>query len=218
MFNKSTLARSLVVAGLLATAGAAQAAITVFTSLASFNAAVLSPGTDTFTGFNLLGSTAGPLNRTAGAYGYEASTAPQNSFFGAGSTADPWLSTNTATDTMSFGIFTGGVAALGGNFFGSNIAGAFLSGDIVVTATDADGTVSRTITAATTTSFLGFVSSTGALASATVASVQPMAGGFIWPTVDNLVLATTVPEPESMALLLAGLGIVGFIARRRRPV
>lgn len=29
-------------------------------------------------------------------------------------------------------------------------------------------------------------------------------------------IATTVPEPESYALMLAGLGIVGFVAARRR--
>lgn len=28
---------------------------------------------------------------------------------------------------------------------------------------------------------------------------------------------TPVPEPETYALLLAGLGVVGFVARRRRP-
>ena len=28
---------------------------------------------------------------------------------------------------------------------------------------------------------------------------------------------TAVPEPETYALLLAGLGVVGFVARRRRP-
>ncbi|MBW8892361.1 MAG: PEP-CTERM sorting domain-containing protein [Burkholderiales bacterium] len=28
--------------------------------------------------------------------------------------------------------------------------------------------------------------------------------------------ASVVPEPETYALLLAGLGIMGFIARRRR--
>jgi len=28
---------------------------------------------------------------------------------------------------------------------------------------------------------------------------------------------TAVPEPENYALILAGLGVVGFVARRRRP-
>lgn len=35
------------------------------------------------------------------------------------------------------------------------------------------------------------------------------------PTLDNVVL-TAVPEPESYALLLAGLGVIGFLARRRK--
>jgi hypothetical protein len=36
--------------------------------------------------------------------------------------------------------------------------------------------------------------------------------------VDDVSIAVTaVPEPETYALMLAGLGIVGFVARRRRP-
>jgi len=31
-------------------------------------------------------------------------------------------------------------------------------------------------------------------------------------------VAAPVPEPETYALMLAGLGVVGFVARRRRPV
>jgi len=33
---------------------------------------------------------------------------------------------------------------------------------------------------------------------------------------DNVVLADSIPEPETWALMLAGMGLVGFIARRRR--
>lgn len=35
--------------------------------------------------------------------------------------------------------------------------------------------------------------------------------------VDRLIEITAVPEPESYALMLGGLGVVGFVARRRRP-
>ena len=33
---------------------------------------------------------------------------------------------------------------------------------------------------------------------------------------DRTLMLTAVPEPESYAMLLAGLGLMGFIARRRK--
>lgn len=217
MRSVSFVLKPLAVAALVAAAGASQAAITVYTSLAAFNAAVGLTGTDTFAGFSITGTTASPVTRAAGAFGYTAST-PGN-FFGAGSTANPWLSTNTATDTITFNAFTGPatVVGFGGNFFGSDIAGAFAAGDVTLTATDASGTTTRTIVGATLTSFLGFVSTTG-ITSATLASVPPASGAFLWPTADNLVLAGAgvIPEPGTYALMLAGLGVVGALARRRR--
>jgi len=214
---KSTLflLRPLAVAALFCVSGASHAGLTVFTSQAAFLAAVENPGTDTFTGLSITGSTPSPINRAAGVYTYTASVST-TSFFGAGTTANPWLSTNTATDTITFSGFSGGASAIGGNFFGSDISGLFAAGSITLTATDSLGATStQTITGATTTSFLGFVS-TGTLSSLTVTSVQPVSG-FLWPTVDNLTLAVTpVPEPETYALMLGGLGALAWVARRRR--
>ena len=214
MFSKISLLKPLALAALLATAGAAQAAITVFTSQAAFNAATASPGTDTFAGFSIVGSTPSPITRTAGIYTYSADAGPAGSFFGGGTTANPFLSTNTATDTVSFFGFSPGVVGFGGNFFGSNVSGLFATGDMTVTATDSSGTVTQTIVGATQASFLGFVSNS-AILSATLVSVQPTTG-FLWPSVDNLVLASVVPEPGTYAMMLAGLGVLGFMARRRR--
>ncbi len=97
------------------------------------------------------------------------------------------MSTNVATDPITFNAFTGGaVRGVGGNFFGSDVNGAFQSADVFLTATDASGPTSVTIVGATTTSFRGFVSDS-AITSLVVATVQPVPA-FVWPTVDNLTL------------------------------
>jgi len=217
MVSKSFVFRPIAAALLLALGTASQAAITVYTSQAAFTAATTAPGVDGFNGLSITTSTPSPLIRSAGAYGYTAAVST-TSFFGAGTTANPWLSTNTATDSITFGSFTGSPAAIGGNFFGSDISGLFAAGDITLTATDASGSVTQTIIGATTSSFLGFVS-TGTITSLVVLSVQP-ASGFLWPTVDNLTLAraavAVVPEAQTYAMMLAGLGLMGAVVRRRR--
>jgi hypothetical protein len=218
MLSKVSLIKPLAFAALLATAGASQAAITVYTSLAAFNAATLNQGTDTFTGLSITSGTPSPLSRstTVGtSYTYTADAGPAGTFFGAGTTANPWLSTNTATDTISFFGFSAGVVGLGGNFFGSNISGLFAPGNVTLTATDTSGTVTQTIVNAVEGSFLGFVSTTGLL-SATLSAVQVPGASPLWPTADNVVLASAVPEPGTYAMMLAGLGVLGFMARRRR--
>jgi hypothetical protein len=208
------LVKPLAAAALLAAAGASQAAITVYTTQASYLAAITSPGVDTYTGFSITGSTPSPITRSAGPYTYTASVST-TSFFGAGTTANPWLSTNTATDSITFNAFSGGVSAIGGNFFGSDISGLFAAGNVLLVATDSLGATStQTITGATTSSFLGFVS-TGLVTSLVLSAVQPATP--LWPTADNLTLGiAAVPEPQTYAMLLAGLGFVGFMARRRR--
>ena len=40
--------------------------------------------------------------------------------------------------------------------------------------------------------------------------------GFVWAVHDGDVGAGLVPEPETYAMLLAGLGLLGFMARRRK--
>jgi hypothetical protein len=209
---------SIALAALIASTAPAQAAITVYTSLAAFTAATTAPGTDTYAGFSITGTTGSPIVRTAGAYGYTGST--PGDFFGAGTSANPWLSTNIATDTITFNTFTGGSNGVGGNFFGSTIAGTFQAGNITIVATDSSGSVTQTIVGATTSSFLGFVSDS-AVTSLTVTSVQPQTG-FLWPTVDNLVFAKragvvqgAVPESSTWLMMLAGFGLVGGAMRRR---
>jgi hypothetical protein len=227
MLNKKFAVQAVAIAALAVVGSASHAALTVVTSLAAFNAGSVLQGTDTYAGLSITGSTPSPITRSAGVYGYTATavlpgtTEPSSVFFGAGTTADPWLSTNLATDAILFNNFTGGslpgggITSIGGNFFGSDINGGFRLGDIIVTATDSTGaTLTQTIVGAQTTSFLGFISN-ARITSLTVTSVSPDANGLIvWPTIDNLVLA--VPEPGTYALMLAGLAAVGAIARRRK--
>jgi hypothetical protein len=174
------------VLALLASTSAAQAAITVYTTQAAYDAAISAPGTDTFNDISITGTTPSPLNRTAGAYTYTATTV--DSFFGAGSPADAWLSTNLAADPITLGSFAGGtVRGVGGFFFTSDIAGAAATGDITLAVTDSLGaTANVTITGTTPASFRGFVSD-GTITSVVVSAVQ---AGPIWPTINDLTLGT----------------------------
>lgn len=198
--------KSLCLAALLCAAASSQAAITTYTSQAAFLAAVSAPGHDSYDDLTVdpYGAT---LDRTAGAYAYQAYAA--GGLYGAGTDADHWLSTNLGLDPIVFQNFSSGVTAFGGNFFGSDISGAYVpNASLLLTAEDGS-TVTYTLDGATRTSFLGFVSDTAL--SSVVLSTD---GGAYWPTANNVVLA--VPEPASYGMMLAGLGCVGMIARRRR--
>ncbi len=60
----------------------------------------------------------------------------------------------------------------------------------------------------------------GALGYVTVAVANPgvlaSPGGIVRGNIGASVLVTPVPEPASVALMLAGLGAIGFVVRRRR--
>ncbi len=185
--------KSMVLALFLCITGMAQATITVYTNQALFLGAISAPGTDTYNDLPL-SSVASPLLRTAGPYSYTG-TVSTTSFFMAGSVGDVWLSTNTATDSITLNAIPANVRGIGGQFFGSDISGNYLSGDITVTATDASGTVTQTTLAAPPANFIGFVSN-GPLTSLTVTAVQPPAV-FMWPTVNNLVMGLAAPPPAT---------------------
>lgn len=218
MLVRTSWLRPLALAALLATAGASQAALTVYTDQASFLAAVGLSGTDTFNDLTPgadLGS--GPVARSAGSFGYSVSEGPTSTFlFGAGSEGDAWLTTQYRKDTITFNGFSAGTSAAGGFFFATGDDGQWASaGLVVVSATDASGATSQQYKLrAGQDSFFGFVSD-GELSSLTVRVVGTKRNA-LYPTVNDLTLASAVPEPGTYALLLAGLGVVGCAARRRR--
>jgi hypothetical protein len=207
---------ALGVTALIAVPAAAHAQFTVYTSLASYLAAVGANGTDTYTGFLITGLTPSPITRAAGAYSYTATAA--GGFWGAGTTANPWLATNAASDVTTFNTFTPTVRAIGGNFFASDHSGAFKIGNINITATNAGGTFTWLLTAPAVTDFFGVVS-TSAISSFTMSSVTST-NDRTWATADNLILAearpsSVVPEPSTYLLMGTGLLSLAGIARRR---
>ncbi|MCU0647067.1 MAG: PEP-CTERM sorting domain-containing protein [Gemmatimonadaceae bacterium] len=209
------------VAALLPVAAGAQ--VSFFTSQALWTAA-LNGGASGLDTFNDLpgGSFPSPVNRTAGAFNYIASvTAPAGQstlFFPAGNAADRWLSTDYAGATMRFASFTAGTNAIGGEIFGSNLDGAFQSGPITVAWATTAGSGSTTVTAPSSTSFWGLVT-TGSLTSLSITGVDSQSLA-LWGTANNVRLGqarptVVIPEPSTYALMATGLVALGLIRRRR---
>lgn len=203
----------------------AHAQISIYTSLSAYLAAITAPGTDTFSDISVTEATSSPLFRTAGLYSYRAtafSAEGPSVFFGAGTASDPALSSDFPDDIILFDQFSSTVRGIGGNFYGTEFLGEFLTGTpITLTAITADG-FSRTVPLNPTspTDFFGFVSSGSAFLSLTVTAMQS-GEVFAYPTVDNLVLGsasapiTAVPEPQTYAMLAVGLAVIGFVRRKR---
>jgi hypothetical protein len=200
-------------------ASSAHAQITVYDNQATFLAAVSGAQVDTFddVGMTLLSS---PLTRTAGGYSYEVSAA--NGLVPGSASGDEFMSTNTATDPMTFSNFSGPVSAVGGLFFSSNLAGAFTpSSQITLLVTDSLGNLTEVVLNPTTSSFRGFTS-TATISSLTVTAFNPVVGSNpLWPSVNNLTLATAasvaaVPEPGTWAMMLLGFGAIGASMRHGR--
>jgi PEP-CTERM motif len=210
---------------LLASAGSAHATITVYKTQALYLAAIANPGIDNFDDLDPADTLSTPQDRSAGAYSYRVSTGPANQFFPAGERGvDVWLSTATNTDTITFDRFSSNVRGFGGFFFGTDINGALTSASATLnmSVTDQDGTISRPLVDPTATTFMGFVT-TGVFSDVRLwVGAQGFGVNGVWPTVNDLTLGTVavappVPEPETYALMLGGLALLGAAARRLKP-
>jgi len=208
------------IAAVLAFAAPAHAAITVYTDQASFLFAVQGAATDSFddlTPSDPFDPSTLPLSlpRSVGAYGYRVGAAG-NLYITANPdmNADRWVSTYTSGDSIFITDFTGGVAAAGMFLFSTEVLGSVIPAAVTVIVIDSLGgdPFEWRLPTSGAGNFVGFVS-TGLLTSVTVNS--SFVGDDPFVTINNLTLAAPIPEPGTWALLLAGLGVVGSLARRR---
>jgi hypothetical protein len=116
------------------------------------------------------------------------------------------LSTYNPT-SLTF-MFSPGVQAVAGNFFGTD--NSFNAMPSLVQVTLADGT-STILLASGPADFSGFFSTGAAISSL---SVTAAGAGIVYPTVDNLYFAVPIPAPGAAALI----ALAAVATRRRREV
>lgn len=189
----------LLALGAVSLVGAANAQ--VFNSLSSWQTAI---NNDPGAFFNNLNGTSATLTGgsptiTAAFSVSTSSLYTSGSFYGAFTTA--------ASVTINF---TGGVRAIGANWFHTNASDAFIA-NRPVTLTYSDGFVD-TFTPASVNDFRGYVSNV-VLTSVTISAGTSTPSPSAFASVDNL-RASTVPEPATMSAL--ALGAAAMLRRRRK--
>jgi len=196
---------------LLALTTLSQAATTIYTTQASFLAALTVTSVETFDSLPAAGFSAAPLAFTPAGFSFSASpTGVQVLFNYLQGGGDRWLSSNRDGDAITFSFTGGNSYAVGGFFFATDPAGLANGGSI--TATTNDGSTQAT-GASTPLSFIGFISDTP-ITSLVIAATNAQASGaqLDFPTANNVTLA--IPEPSSLGLI--GVAAAGLLTRRRR--
>jgi len=115
------------------------------------------------------------------------------------------FSTNSANELLTFEFSSANVFAIGGNFFNTNQDFSTGPGLVKVVAGGVGFIVSSS-----TSSFAGFVSTSGSISSITIVPFGGEAVGTYAST--NSLSIGVVPAPGAVALL----GVAGLLARRRR--
>ena len=200
-----TALRFLLVA-VLALLSASSYAAVVYNTSASFLAHV-APGsyTNTFTGLSSppLGS---PALFSGNGFAYSASS-PGDIYLEGG-----FLGTNLPNFPLTINFTSGNVFAIGANFYATNLSDAFQAVSMSITLSD--GTTETFTPTSLANSYRGFVSNVA------ITSLVLLAPGVsLYAGLDNLTVgraALAVPEPATW--LLVGLGLVGLLVARRRPV
>lgn len=212
---KSILLNTWPLAVLLFNLGAAHAQVTVFTDRSSFSAAVVASSqlVDTFDDLTpgpLIGVI--PLTRVEG----RVSAGSGLDTFAAldGGDGDVWLTTYRPGLRMAFyNLYLSSTyyhLGVGGNFFLTDDNGAVAPGilDVHFLTRGSGGSTVRLVNP-TPDTFIGFVG----LGVVQIAVIP--VDGLYHTTANNFTVAQAVPEPETYAMLLAGLGVIGSAARRR---
>jgi PEP-CTERM motif len=223
MRTTRTIRALLCAAAAVAAPSVMQAQYTLYTTLASFLAAVGTSATENFSGLPAAGvPTASPYTRTLGGFSFRINI--ENGFRTVGSPANPALSAAVTGKQWNFDGFSSNVRAFGGNFWVTDASGAAAGGFNGITVFDIAGN-SYVIPGGfgafggnTPDSFWGIVL-TNPLSRIEMNSFT-FGSSQVYGTVDNFVVASgptgTVPEPATYALFGAGLLCVGGVARRRR--
>lgn len=190
-----------------------QAQFTPYTNSTDFfNAITASNFTESYDSFTP-GNTNSPLSFSNNGFSYTALAGEGFLVIDAGS-SDFWLSINgSPLNTITFTNFSPNVSAFGGNFFSTDLNGAYTNSPISIIATLVDSTTfSTNYFPGGPFSYLG-LTFTANLSSVVIGNESP-AEEFITA---NDVTVGVVPEPSTYALLgLAAVGLAGYVVRRRR--